>query len=243
MLEAIQLTASYVKGLPIIKDINLKAKEEQITAIIGPNGAGKSTLLKTIYGFLKPENGKVIHRGEDITGKAPYTMLTRKIGYVFQGMAIFPLMSVQENLELGAWIKREEKGWLKKALNRVYDKHEFLLKNRKKKAGDLSGGQQKILEFERVKLSEPWTLLLDEPTAGLAPKLAYEVYKEIEFLKKEGFTVILVEQNLERAISLADYVYVLELGKNKEEGNKEKFLLNLEVLIRDWLRLGSKSKD
>jgi len=241
MLEVIQLTASYVKGLPIIKDINLKAKEQQITTVIGPNGVGKSTLLKTIYGFLKPESGKVIHKGEDITGKEPYNMLLRKIGYVFQGMAVFPLMTVQENLELGAWIKRGEKGWLKKALDRVYSKHEFLFKNRRVKAGDLSGGQQKILEFERVKLSEPWTLLLDEPTAGLAPKLADEVYKEIEVLKKEGFTVILVEQNLEKAISLADYVYVLELGKNKDEGKKEKFLLNLEILIRDWLRLGSKS--
>jgi branched-chain amino acid transport system ATP-binding protein len=232
-LEVKDVSSGYVKHVDILHNVSIKAEKAKVTTIIGPNGCGKTTLSKTICGFVKPRHGSILCDGEDVTGLKPHELLKRGLAYVFQRRSVFPYLTVQENLELGAWSNGGSKE-TKKATEEMYKIFPSLERRRKMKAGVLSGGEQRMLEIGRALMAHPKIVLLDEPSAGLAPKVVKEVYEKLEKLKKEKITIILVDQNLRLAVSLADYVYVMELGRIKYEASKTDFETHLSEEIKEW---------
>ena len=232
MLETSGLSSGYSEDVLVIHDVSIAARDHQITCIIGANGVGKSTLLKTIFGLLKPVKGRVTYDGKDITGRDPYDLIRLGISFVPQLRSIFPYLTVDENLELAGWSCRKDKNKLEDTIHSIYERYPKLETLKRKKTGILSGGEQRLLEILRSLVTNPKTMLIDEPTAGLAPQLAEGVYKELAKLKEDGITILLVDQNIRDAVSLSDYVYVLELGRNKLEGPKEKLERDLEQIVR-----------
>ena len=234
-LEAKGVVSGYTREVPILKGVDVTAQDGIVTLIIGPNGAGKSTLLRTIYGYLRPTEGDVLHDGISIKGLAPEAMLGHGIAYLLQGHSVFPAMTVDENLELGGWIFRHDRARLNEAFEEVYSRFPALRERRRQSAGALSGGQQRMLEIARLTMTRPKTLLLDEPSVGLMPKLVDSVYEEIAKLKEQHFTILMVDQNVKKSIDIADYVYVLNLGENSHHGPHHEFEARLEDIIREWL--------
>jgi branched-chain amino acid transport system ATP-binding protein len=234
-LEVEGVVSGYTREVPILKGVDLTARDGLVTVIIGPNGAGKSTLLRTIYGYLHPSRGDVLHDGRSIKGLAPEQMLGQGIAYLLQGHSVFPKMSVEENLELGGWIFKRDRARLRRAFEEVYARFPRLKERRRLNAGALSGGEQRMLEIARLTMTGPKTLLLDEPSVGLMPKLVDFVYEEIAKLKQDRFTILVVDQNVKQSIEIADYVYVLNLGENSHHGPQHEFAERLEDIIREWL--------
>jgi len=234
-LEIADVVSGYTKEVPILKGVSVTAREGLVTAIIGPNGAGKSTLLKTVYGYLHPSQGNIFHCGKSIRGLAPERMLGEGIAYLLQGHSVFPKMTVQENLELGAWILRRQRAAVARAFEELYARFPVLAELRHLNAGVLSGGQQRLLEIARLTMTGPKTLLLDEPSVGLMPKLVDQVYDEIIKLKEHHFTILMVDQNVKKSIEVADYVYVLNLGENSHHGLHQDFQTRLEEIIKEWI--------
>lgn len=234
-LEVKNVVAGYIKEVPILHGVDLTAKDGLVTVIIGPNGAGKSTLLKAIYGYLRLTEGDVLHEGKSIKGLQPKDMLREGIALLLQGRSTFPKMTVHENLELGAWIFKGEKERVERAFEELYARYPRLKEGRHLPAGVLSGGEQRMLEIARITMTRPKTLLLDEPSVGLMPKLVDSVYEEIEKLKEERFTIVIVDQNVKKSIEIADYVYVLKLGENSHHGPQAEFEARLEEIIKEWL--------
>jgi branched-chain amino acid transport system ATP-binding protein len=223
MLEVNDLYVGYYKDLNILQGVSLKARTAEITAVLGANGVGKSTLLKAIYGFVKPQSGHVLVDNEDVTRLASHELVDYGVSYIPQRQSVFPFMTVEENMELGAWSFRQDKAKVKARLEANYERFPILRDRRRSLAGELSGGMQRMVELGRVLMTEPKLILVDEPTAGLAVMLSKEIYKLMVGLKNEGITVLLVDQNIRQAIEIADYVYVLELGRNRHEGPREEF--------------------
>lgn len=234
MLQVDAVHAGYYSDIEILQGVSVKAGEAQITCVIGPNGVGKSTLLKTIIGFLVPSKGRIIYKGENITGLASHEACEMGIVYLLQQPSVFPPMTVEENLQLGAWSFRKDKDLVSKRLEENYERFPVLRERRGARAGNLSGGQQRMVELARSLMVDPDLLLIDEPTAGLAPKMSRVIYDQLVNLRKEKRTILLVDQNIAQAIEISDYVYALELGRNKVEGSREEFD-NLKGVIRDWL--------
>ncbi|MEM3062169.1 MAG: ABC transporter ATP-binding protein [Nitrososphaerota archaeon] len=232
-LEAYDIVSGYGK-MEILHGVSLKAEKSKITAFIGPNGAGKSTLLKTIYGFIKPWKGQVIFDNEDVTNLDPDLKLKKGIAYVLQGRNIFPYMTVLENLQIAAYTWKD-RSKLKEKIKSILERFPILKGRENQLAGNLSGGEQRILELGRVLMLSPKAILFDEPTLGLAPKVIDELYEKIlELNKEDKITFLIVEQNVRKVLSVADYVYVLELGKNKLEGKANELLEN-EGLRKTYL--------
>ncbi|MBI4840991.1 MAG: ABC transporter ATP-binding protein [candidate division NC10 bacterium] len=219
LLEVHDIHAGYGK-MEILHGVTLKVEPGQIVSIIGPNGAGKSTVFKTIFGLLPVRQGRVLFAGEEVTNRSPEVLLRRGMTFVPQGRNVFPLMTVEENLLLGAYIRKRSPELLAE-VERVYETFPILREKRKDRAGDLSGGQQQMLEMGRSLLLQPRLILLDEPTLGLAPLVFKEIFRIIEGLRKRGQTILMVEQNAAKALEISDYAYVLELGKNRYEGSGE----------------------
>jgi branched-chain amino acid transport system ATP-binding protein len=219
LLEAQDIHAGYGK-MEILKGVTLKVEPGQIVSIIGPNGAGKSTVLKTIFGLLRVQQGRIDFGGDDVTNQPPEALLRRGMAFVPQGRNVFPLMTVEENLLLGAYIRRRSLELLQE-VERVYATFPILREKRKARAGDLSGGQQQMLEMGRALLLCPKLILLDEPTLGLAPLVFKEIFRIIEEMRQRGQTILMVEQNAAKALEISDYAYVMELGKNRYEGSGE----------------------
>jgi branched-chain amino acid transport system ATP-binding protein len=234
-LEIQNVTSGYVKEVSILHNVTVTAKEGSLTGIIGPNGAGKSTLLKTIYGYLQPTTGGVLHHGKSLVGLKPDQMLGQGIAHLIQGHSVFPTMTVEENLELGGWIIKQERNKLNAALEEVYAHYPVLGEKRMLNAGLLSGGEQRTLEIARLTMTGPRTILIDEPSVGLMPKLVNKVYEEICNLKDLGFTILMVDQKVHKCIEVADYIYVLSLGQNSHHGPKEKFVDTIEDVIKEWI--------
>jgi branched-chain amino acid transport system ATP-binding protein len=234
-LEVREVVSGYTREVPILKGVDLIARDGLVTVIIGPNGAGKSTLLRTIYGYLHPSRGDVLHQDKSIKGLAPEQMLGEGIAYLLQGHSVFPRMSVEENLQLGGWMFRRERARMRQAFEEVYARFPRLKERRRLNAGALSGGEQRMLEIARLTMTGPRTLLLDEPSVGLMPKLVDFVYEEIAKLKEERFTIVIVDQNVKKSIEIADYVYVLNLGENSHHGPQHDFAERLEDIIREWI--------
>lgn len=229
------VVAGYSREAPILKGVTLEARTGLVTVIIGPNGAGKSTLLRTIYGYLRPSAGAITHDGAPLAGLPPARMLEHGIAYLLQGRSTFPAMTVEENLELGAWTIRKHKARVREAFERIYGRYPQLKERRHRPAGALSGGEQRLLEVARLTMTGPRTLLLDEPSVGLMPKLVDEVYAEIARLKEDRYTILIVDQNVKQAIGIADWVYVLNLGENSRQGPAEQFHERLDAIVREWL--------
>ncbi len=211
--------AGYVPGVDILRGLSITARANEITLVIGPNGAGKSTLLRSIFGFLKPHTGRVTFKGGDVTGARPSQLKASGISYVTQDINSFPLLTVQENLAMGAWVFRSDKARLNRQLERVYATFPALTGKRHERAGSLSGGQGRMLSVARELMTDPRLLLIDEPTVGLAPNLVEQVYDILATARKAtGAAIVLVEQNVEQALPLADHLYLLNLGQVKAEG-------------------------
>lgn len=223
MLEVRDIYVGYYKDLHILQGVSITAQKGKITAILGANGVGKSTLLKTIYGFLTPASGEVLLEGQNIVGTPTHKLIDLGLSYLPQQPGIFPWMSVEENLEMGAWTFRNDKARIKRKLEENYERFPALRDRRTSRAGELSGGMQRMVEIGRALMTDPKVILVDEPTAGLAVMLARDIYHLITQLKEEGITIVLVDQNIRQAIDHADYVYILELGRNKVEGPREEF--------------------
>ena len=219
LLEVDDLHAGYGK-MEILKGVSLRVEAGQVVSIIGPNGAGKSTVFRTVFGLLPARQGRVRLDGQDITNRAPGDLLRRGMAYVPQGRNVFPLMTVEENLLLGAYI-RPRSARLDAEVDRVYEIFPMLRDARRKRAADLSGGQQQMLEMGRALLLEPRLILLDEPTLGLAPLVFREIFRIVADLRQRGQTILMVEQNAAKALEISDYAYVLELGQNRFEGSGE----------------------
>ena len=216
LLEMTNIHAGYGK-IKILRGVSLKVKAGSVVSIIGPNGAGKSTMFKALFGLLPITEGKVTFEGKDITNATPSQVLQAGIAFVPQGRNVFPLMTVEQNLRLGAYT-RNSGPQLDEDIDRVYQTFPMLKDARKKRATDLSGGQQQMLEMGRAMLLTPKLLLLDEPSIGLAPIVFKEIFRMIEALRKQNQTILMVEQNASQALDISDYAYVLELGTNKFEG-------------------------
>jgi len=234
MLQVNNVHAGYYRDINILQGVNITAQESKLTSIIGTNGVGKSTLLKTIYGFLRPNKGVIQWHDEDITGANPFRMPKMGLTYIPQRRNVFPEMTVEENMLLGAWTFRRDKQRIKERLEANYDRFPILKERRKQKAGNFSGGQQRMVELGRAMMIDPKLMLVDEPTAGLAPLVSMEIYDKLVELKEGGITILLVDQNIKQAIEVSDYVYALALGKNMTEGPRDEFD-NLKEQIKEWL--------
>jgi branched-chain amino acid transport system ATP-binding protein len=234
-LSVQEVTSGYVKGIDIISGVCLEVEEDTITGIIGPNGAGKSTLLKTIFGFLHPSRGKIEFEGRQIEAFSPFTLKQLGLSYVPQGKSTFPLLSVEENLMLGAWTFRRDRKRLKQRLDEIYAFFPILDRKRARKATFLSGGELQMLAIGKEVMTTPKLLLVDEPSEGLAPLLVSEIYAFLQRVRSQGVTLFLVDQNIIKAVEVSDYMYLLEMGKVKKRGPKDIFKKSIRDIIRDSL--------
>src|SRR2546422_4318437 len=235
LLEVDHVAAGYVEGIDILADIALRVEPGSITGIIGPNGAGKSTLLKTIFGFLHPRRGRILHGGREIQALAPYAIKRLGISYVPQGQNIFPQLTVEENLQLGAWIARHDRAGVADRLERAYAAFPRLRERRRRRATMLSGGEAKMLSLAKELVTEPTLLLVDEPSAGLAPRIVEQVYARLLEVRGQGVTILLVDQNINKAVQVSDYLYMLERGQVRREGPRRDFVDQLREIVRDAL--------
>ncbi|WP_409272631.1 ABC transporter ATP-binding protein [Neobacillus sp. SCS-31] len=202
----------YYGNIHALKDVSLEINEGEIVTLIGANGAGKSTLLKTISGLLKPKRGQINFKGENIAGKAAQTIVKHGISHVPEGRRVFANLTVEENLELGAYLRKDKAG-IKADFEKVYDLFPRLLERKKQQAGTLSGGEQQMLAMGRALMARPRLLLLDEPSMGLAPLLVKTIFRIISEINETGTTILLVEQNAHMALSIANRAYVIETGR------------------------------
>ncbi len=225
LLEAQSLYGGY-GGVDILNGVDLRVEEGEIVVVIGPNGAGKSTAMKAIFGIVHVHHGKVVFSGEEITNIAPDKIARRGMGYVPQERNIFPNLTVHENLEMGAYIRKDD---ISGQFERVYAIFPDLWERMDEVAGVLSGGQRQMVAMGRAMMLEPRLLLLDEPTAGLAPKVVDEIFERIFEINRAGVSLLMVEQNARYALSLATRAYVLANGENRFEDTGPNLLANREV--------------
>lgn len=228
LLEIKKLTAGYNDGPDIIHSVDLQLHENEIVTIIGPNGAGKSTLLKSVFGLTDIRSGHVIHGSREITNLPTDAIIRSGIAFVSQGVNVFPDLTVEENLEMGAYVlkTKAEKAKKKEEVFKFFPK---LKKFRKKNTGILSGGERQMVAIGMGLMLSPEILLLDEPSIGLAPKVIGEVFERIQEIRDRGTSILMVEQNAAKALSISDRGYVLELGKNALEGTGKDLLADPKV--------------
>lgn len=219
---------TYYGQIQALKGIDLEVHEGKIITLLGANGAGKSTTMKTIAGLLKPKKGNVEFLGENVTGLRPDQLLRKGIALVPEGRAILSSMTVLENLEMGAYHRKDKD--IKDDIENVMQRFPILQERQTQMAGTLSGGQQQMLAIARALLSKPKLLLLDEPSMGLAPLIVAEIFNIIKEIKDSGTTVLLVEQNAKQALKIADYGYVMETGKIIIEGNASDLIVDSRIV-------------
>jgi branched-chain amino acid transport system ATP-binding protein len=225
LLEMTDIHAGY-GGANILNGVNIALEEKQIGVIVGPNGAGKSTTLKALFGFLNISRGSVIFDGRDITNLAPEALVREGVSFVPQEFNVFPTMSVHENLEMGAYIRRDD---FRHLIDEVYGFFPDLKEKRKQPAGELSGGQRQMVAIGRALMTEPRLLLLDEPTAGLSPLYMGEIFDRILDINESGKSILMVEQNARQALGLAHRGFVLASGQNRFTGTGKELLDDPEV--------------
>jgi branched-chain amino acid transport system ATP-binding protein len=222
LLAASGVRAGYVPGLPIVNDVSLTVAEGEIVTIIGPNGAGKSTLLKAIAGLIRLEAGKVVFDGEELAGRPTEAILARGIGYVPQQGNVFLSLSVEENLVVGG--QRLARLALKRRLLETFERFPLLSERRRSAGSTLSGGERQLLAIARALMTEPRLIILDEPTASLAPKAVAEVFQSLRRLAAAGVAVLMVEQNTKAALAVSDRGYLLSQGRNRLSGPARQLL-------------------
>lgn len=238
LLELRGVTAGYAQDIDVLRDISLRVDAGRISGLIGLNGAGKSTIIKTICGFLPPKSGTIAYAGQDISGVAPHRLIDLGICCIPQESSLFPYLSVQDNLLLPLLgrprqFAREMRG----RLQEVFDLFPVLQQKRSQPAGSLSGGQQKQVEFAKAWLQQPRLCLVDEPSIGLSPKVAEEVFVWIEKFAQASMGVLLIDHNVRRVVRMSDRIYVLSLGKITADGTPADFQGNLHQQVQQWLGL------
>jgi len=212
----------------VLFDVDFEAREKKITVIVGPNGSGKSTLLKSIFGLCAIYSGSITYDGKKITGLAPHQVARKKIAYLPQVNNVFSNLTIKENLSMASYTLNSEQ--IAQRLPEIYETFPVLKKFEKNKSDTLSGGERQMLAMAMALIRQPKVMLFDEPTASLSPKLANEVLSKIKQLRDEfGITVILVEQNVKRALNLGDFVYLLANGKQVFKGKPDELLANPEL--------------
>jgi branched-chain amino acid transport system ATP-binding protein len=234
MLKVSEIEVRY-SGVPVIHDVTLEVNQEELVSVVGANGAGKSTLLKTITGALHPTKGSIQFDNEEISQLSTADIVRRGITYIPEARLIFGPLTVEENLELGAYILNDAEE-VKKNLEEVYHLFPRLAERRLQQGGTLSGGEQQMLAIGRGLMSSPKLLMLDEPSLGLMPKLVDEMLEAVARLKQAGKTILLVEQKVRESLELADRGYVLQTGRTIQQGTGKE-LLNTEVIKKAFLGL------
>jgi len=234
-LVARGLVAGYLPGIDIVRGVSIEARRGEVRCVLGPNGTGKSTLLKVLFGFLPPRDGEIHLDGQRLHSVEPHEMGRHGVVYLPQRPSIFPYLTVDVNLRLGAWRYRGERGRVDELISRACERFPVLGQCRRQPAGTLSGGQQRQLEIARSLMHDPDMFLIDEPTAGVEPRVAALIYDLIRGLAVEGKSVLLVDQNIKRALEIADYVYVMRTGTVLSEGTREAFGGDTEALVARWL--------
>lgn len=227
MLEVKNLSVSY-GAIEAVKDISFTVNDGEIVSLIGANGAGKTTTLHTITGLVPAKSGSVMYNGVDLLKTHNNKIVTLGMAHIPEGRHVFTRMSVEENLEMGAFSLKDQSDF-KKDLDMAYGLFPRLKERRNQKAGTLSGGEQQMLAMGRALMSHPKTILMDEPSMGLSPKLVKEIFSIIRKLHEQGITILLVEQNAKMALSIADRAYVLETGRITMEGDAKELLNNEQV--------------
>ncbi len=227
ILECNGIAAGYVKGLNILQGVDLVVSEGEIISIIGPNGAGKSTLLKAIMGLINISAGRFFIHGSDRTNLSTHKIVNEGIGYVPQVENVFPSLTIEENIEIGAWSLTKHR---KSSVAKVLQDFPLLSERKKEKAGNLSGGQRQILALARALVTSPKILLLDEPSAGLSPVAINEVFQTIKEINDTGVSILLVEQNAKRALKFSNRGYVLDQGRNAYQGEGVELLNDPRVV-------------
>ncbi|MFF0743521.1 ABC transporter ATP-binding protein [Streptomyces sp. NPDC004111] len=222
LLEVEDLRVSYGK-IEAVKGISFTVDEGEVVTLIGTNGAGKTTTLRTISGLLKPTAGKIVFDGKPLTGIPAHKIVSLGLAHSPEGRHIFPRLSITENLQLGAFLRNDKAG-IEKDIQRAYDLFPILGERRKQAAGTLSGGEQQMLAMGRALMSQPKLLMLDEPSMGLSPIMMQKIMETIAQLRSTGTTILLVEQNAQAALSLADQGHVMEIGKIVLSGTGEHLL-------------------
>ena len=237
LLELKNVEAAY-GNIKALKGINLSVPEGKIVTLIGANGAGKSTTMKTIMGIMKPIAGDVLFKGESIAGMKTHNIVKKGVVLVPEGRQILQNMSVRENLEMGAYQRKDPEG-IKEDLSKVFERFPRLFERQNQFGGTLSGGEQQMLAVGRALMSRPKLMLLDEPSMGLAPLVVQQIFDVIKDINKMGTTVLLVEQNARKALQIADYAYVMETGRIVMEGPAQEVANNPDVMAA---YLGGKKK-
>lgn len=237
LLSVDKVVAGYGTTDVILDDLSLRVPPNETTVILGPNGSGKSTTLRAILGLVEVRSGNITLEGRDITGLTPHERSRLGIAMLPQGHSVFPQMTVEENLLLGGWNFGRDRTALDTAYERTLEEYPLLGEMRRRRAGLLSGGQQRILEIARLMLPDPHLVVIDEPSVGLAPVFVDEVYEHIEGLKAMGKTVLVVDQNVQAAVDLADYVYILEFGRVASEGVVGDYSSDVGAIVQEWLRM------
>ena len=240
ILRLEDVTAGYVGDIDVLRKLNLAVARGSITGLIGLNGAGKSTVMKTICGFLRPKAGRILYEGTEITGISPHQLMERGVGYIPQESSLFPFLSVSDNLRLpleglARGNGRPVRGELARRLEDTLTRFPELRARLGAQAGDLSGGQQKMLEFAKAYFVRPRLCLIDEPGVGLAPKIAEQVYEWIGLFALERMSILLIDHNVRRIVRMARYIYVLTLGEISAEGPPEAFQGDLHEQVKAWL--------
>ena len=226
LLELREVVAGY-EEVEVLRGVSLSVRTGEIVCIIGANGAGKSTLLRTVFGLMTPRAGSIRFAGDEIARRPPTDVLKRGVGYVPQGRCNFPAMSVEENLEMGAYLRRDTR--VRDDIEALLTRFPMLAGKRHDPAGTLSGGQQQILEMAISLLLHPRLLMVDEPSLGLDPRMVEVVFDTILAINREGTTILMVEQNAKKALSVSHRGFVLELGRNRFEGTGRELLENPDV--------------
>lgn len=227
MLEVKNLEV-YYGVIQAIKGVSFQVNQGEVIALIGANGAGKTTILHTITGLIAPKNGTVTFEGQEITKVPAYKIVSMGMAHVPEGRRVFAELSVYENLKMGAYT-RKDKNEIEESLQSVYDRFPRLKERRNQLAGTLSGGEQQMLAMGRALMSKPKIILMDEPSMGLSPILVNEIFDIIKSVSESGTTVLLVEQNAKKALSIADRAYVLETGNIVLEGKAKELLEDVSI--------------
>jgi neutral amino acid transport system ATP-binding protein len=227
LLEAEGVVAGYTPEIDILNGIDMEVREGEIVTIVGPNGAGKSTLMKAIFGLLPPRQGSISLAGEDITGQAPHTVTRKGVSYVAQLDNVFPSLTVRENLELGAIAGGE--GPVDQRVERMYELFPRLAERRGQSAGTMSGGERQMVAMARSLMPDPKLMLVDEPSAGLAPAFVDAIFDKLIEINRSGVTILMVEQNAKRALAMSDRGYVLDLGTSRFTGPGKELLADPKV--------------
>ena len=225
---SIQKIDVFYGNIQALREVSLEVEKGEIVSLIGANGAGKSTTLKAISGLVHPKNGTITFEGTDITHKPAQDIVKLRISQVPEGRRTFARMTVQENLELRAYLRKDKEG-IKNSFERIFERFPILKERRFQKAGTLSGGEQQMLAMGRALMSQPKLLLLDEPSMGLAPMLVQEIFNIIKEINEAGTTILLVEQNANMALSIAHKAYVLETGRIVLSGTAKELQESEEV--------------